>query len=91
MDASKWKTLDDLYDSFFEAVKAPVWHGRNLNAVRDSVGVGQINGIEVPYCLVLKNYHQLSDQLKEKADNFVELISDLEREGTPVKIRVDTD
>jgi RNAse (barnase) inhibitor barstar len=89
MDASKWKTLDDLYDSFFEAVKAPAWHGRNLNAVRDSIGVGQINEIEVPYRLVLTHYDRVSGHLKEATEIFIQVVSDLEKKGIPVKIRIE--
>jgi RNAse (barnase) inhibitor barstar len=90
MDASQWKTIDDLYLSFFEAVKAPAWHGKNLDAVRDSIGTGRINGIEVPYCLVLRNYDHLPDHLKEKTDFFIEAISDLAKEGIPVEIRIES-
>jgi RNAse (barnase) inhibitor barstar len=89
MDASKWNSLDDLYDSFFEAVKAPAWHGRNLNAVRDSIRAGQINEIEVPYCLVLKHSDRIPAHLKENAEFFIELVSNLAKEGIPVKIRIE--
>lgn len=90
MDASQWKTTDDLYLSFFEAVKAPAWHGKNLDAVRESIRAGQINGTEVPYCLVLKNYDHLSESLKEKTDAFIEVISTLAKEGVPVEVRVES-
>ncbi len=47
LDASNWRNHDDMYLSFFEAVKAPKWHGKNFNALRDSIKAGQINEIEV--------------------------------------------
>jgi RNAse (barnase) inhibitor barstar len=90
MDASQWKTADDLYLSFFEAVEAPAWHGKNLDAVRESIGAGRINGIEVPYRLVLRNYDHLPGHLKEKADAFIQVISDLAKEGIPVEIRIES-
>jgi RNAse (barnase) inhibitor barstar len=90
MDAGKWKSLDDLYLSFFEAVKAPAWHGKNLNAIHDSIGGGQVNGVEVPYRLVFKNYDQLSGDLKEKIDFFIEVVSDLAKEGVPVEVRIES-
>jgi RNAse (barnase) inhibitor barstar len=52
-DAGRWRTEDDLYNSFFEAVGAPVWHGRNFDALRDSIVFGQINRIEVPYSVAV--------------------------------------
>ena len=91
MDAAQWKSIDDLYLSFFEAVKAPAWHGKNLNAVRDSIGAGQINGIEVPYRLVIKNYGALSGELKAQTDFFIEVISDLAKEGVQVEVHIVVD
>ena len=51
LDGSNWKTTDDFYDAFFRAVGAPSWHGRNFNALRDSIITGQINKIELPYTI----------------------------------------
>ena len=90
MDASSWKTVDDLYLSFFTAVQAPAWHGKNLDAVRDSIGTGRINGIEVPYCLVLRNCNHLPDSLKEETDSFIKVVSQLAQEGIPVDIRLES-
>jgi RNAse (barnase) inhibitor barstar len=55
LDAREWTTQDDVYDSFFRAVGAPDWHGRNLDALNDSIAGRQINAIEVPYLIVIKN------------------------------------
>jgi RNAse (barnase) inhibitor barstar len=52
--AHRWRTADDFYDSFFSAVRAPAWHGRNFDALCDSIGDGQINEIEVPYRIVIR-------------------------------------
>jgi RNAse (barnase) inhibitor barstar len=89
MDASEWRTLDELYLSFFRAVGAPDWHGRNLDAVRDSVGAGSINQIEVPYRLVVKNYRVVDPAMRETSDIFIEVIRELAQEGVPVEIRVE--
>jgi RNAse (barnase) inhibitor barstar len=90
MDAAAWKSSDDLYLSFFNAVQAPEWHGKNLNAIRDSIGGGQINKIEVPYRLVFKNYDTLSSDLKQKTDFFIEVVSDMAKEGIPVEVRIES-
>lgn len=49
LDASDWKTVDDFYTAFFAAVGAPAWHGRNMDAVEESIITGEINQIEFPY------------------------------------------
>ncbi len=54
LDGARWSTKDDVYDAFFRAAGAPEWHGRNFDALRDSIAGGSINQVEVPYCLVIK-------------------------------------
>jgi len=49
LNGAEWKTRDDVYDSFFRAVGATDWHGRNFNALRDSIATGSINTVEVRY------------------------------------------
>jgi RNAse (barnase) inhibitor barstar len=89
MDAADWETTDDLFLSFFQVVGAPSWHGKNFNALRDSVGTGAINQIEVPYRLVLKNYDRIHRSMKGEADYFIAVINELSSEGVPVEIRIE--
>ena len=49
LDSARWSTKDDVYDAFFRAVGAPEWHGRNFDALRDSIARGLINQVECPY------------------------------------------
>lgn len=86
LDGVAWSTKDDVYDAFFRAVGAPEWHGRNFNALRDSISGGSINQLEVPYRLVIKNYDKISGEAKEMADDFVDLIHELAAEGCPVEV-----
>src|ERR1700719_3137446 len=62
---------DDVYDAFFHAVGAPDWHGRNCDALKDSIANGSINEVEVPYRLVLKHYDLISGEAKKMTDDFV--------------------
>ena len=88
-DGALWKTCDDVYDSFFRAVGAPEWHGRNFNALRDSIAGGDINEVEVPYRLILTNYDKIAPQAKKMADDFIDLIRELAAEGCLVEIRAE--
>jgi RNAse (barnase) inhibitor barstar len=89
LDGSTWKNNDDVYDAFFLAVGAPTWHGRNFNALNDSIGTGSINLVEVPYTLVIKNYDMVGSNTREMTDAFIDLIHELAARGCPVEIRVD--
>src|SRR6202035_3521458 len=88
LDGASWKTRDDVYDAFFKAVGAPSWHGRNFNALNDSIATGRINEIEVPYRLVIQNYDLIGAGAKEMVDDFIDLIHKIAARGCPVKIQV---
>jgi RNAse (barnase) inhibitor barstar len=90
MDAAESRTTHDFFQSFFRAVGAPAWHGTNFSALRDSIGVGQINEIEVPYRLVFANFDKVEPAVKELAGDFADLIHEMAEKGVPVEIRVET-
>ncbi len=90
LDGKKWKTPDDLYDAFFKAVGAPSWHGRNFNALRDSIVTGRINKIELPYVVRIKNYASIGAEAKIFAADFVKFFKELHESGSPVDIEIDS-
>lgn len=83
-------TKDDFYNAFFHAVGAPQWHGRNFNALADSISAGSINHVEVPYRLVIKSYDRIGPDAKAMTDKFVSLVHELATAGCPVEIRVES-
>ena len=87
LNGAEWKTSDDVYDAFFKAVGAPSWHGRNFNALNDSIAHGSINEVEVPYCLVIQNYGLIGAGAKKMADDFIDLMHEMASRGCPVEIR----
>lgn len=89
LDARNWTKPDDLYDAFFEAVGAPEWHGRNFNALHDSILVGQINQLEVPYLIRIKNSSSMGEGAKSVVRDFVKFIQELHGSGCPVDITVE--
>lgn len=58
-----WRTIDSyeqFFDIFLPQVKAPVWHGKNLDAFSDSIITGGVNQIEPPYCVIYTNVKSMS-------------------------------
>ena len=47
--AQGWNTAVDFYDALLAAIGAPAWHGKNVNALVDSMIWGGINSVEPPY------------------------------------------
>jgi RNAse (barnase) inhibitor barstar len=52
IDISSCKTVDDFYCILLSALEAPDWHGRNLDALWDSV-TSDINNVMPPYAIEL--------------------------------------
>jgi len=89
LDGSTWQSSDDVYDAFFKAVGAPEWHGRNLDALNDSIATGDINAIEVPYRLVIKHGDSIGDGARKMASDFIDLVHEIAAGGCPVEIVVE--
>lgn len=89
LEGAGWQSSDDVYDALFGVVGAPSWHGRNFNALRDSIARGRINEIEVPYRLIIRNYDAMGAGAKSTADGLVQLLRALAEEGCPVEVRTD--
>ena len=89
LDGAEWRTRDDVYDAFFRAVGAPPWHGRNFDALIDSIKHGQINAVEVPYCIVIQNYSLVGPDARQMTSDFVDLVHEMASRGCPVEIRIE--
>lgn len=81
LDATHWETRDDFYDDFFRAVGAPSWHGRNFNALRDSIVTGSINEIELPYTIRIFGIEMAPAEVKSVVTDFCSLIKEFRAKG----------
>jgi RNAse (barnase) inhibitor barstar len=77
LDATKWKKVSDFYDALLTSIGAPNGHGRNPDALIDSMIWGGINAVEPPYTVRISG---LSATPKEVHDH-VELVRDMLVEG----------
>ena len=80
LDAARWRTALDLYDDLLGALDAPFWHGRNINALYDSIVWGDINGVEPPYTVRIRNLSQASEDAKEELEVFFKHLPEQEAE-----------
>lgn len=86
LNGISWRTRDDFYNSLFEAVGAPAWHGRNFNALRDSIINGQVNQIEIPYTVQISGIENTPQEVKNLVRDFCSLIKELHAEGHQVDV-----
>jgi RNAse (barnase) inhibitor barstar len=83
-----WMKPIDFYNALFEALGAPAWHGRNFDALRDSIITGGINQIEPPYRIILNRKWTVRRQTRQLIKSFIGLIREFESRGHPVEIVV---
>lgn len=86
LDASGWRTADDFYAALLPELGAPDWHGRNLDALYDSLS-GGINELEPPFAVELKHCNRASPALAAFLANVVNVFEDARKEfGSDVSI-----
>lgn len=86
LDGANWIIKDDFYDAFFKAVGAPSWHGRNFNALRDSITTRQINEVELPYVIHVSGLDRMPVEVKQLVEDFCSLVKEFRSEGYEVDI-----
>ena len=64
LDASRWLSPDDFYSAILPELGAPAWHGRNLDALDDSLGGGGINGLEPPFRVEVTGAYKLAEPMQ---------------------------
>lgn len=89
LNAENWRTPDDVFDAFFHAVGAPSWHGRNFDALNDSIATGNINKTEVPYRIVIHNARRMGGDAAELVKRFGDLTDKLHARGCPIEMRIE--
>jgi RNAse (barnase) inhibitor barstar len=88
LDASGWKDNNDFYDNLLAAIAAPEWHGRNLDALSDSIRGNDLNQRKLPYSFYITGADSLPEELSDYMSRFFELIKDLREAGVDINIRV---
>jgi RNAse (barnase) inhibitor barstar len=95
LDAKNWTSVLDFYSALLPSIGAPEWHGRNINALIDSMIWGGINRVEPPYTIRIRDVVQLPGDVR----NHIELAKNalLEaraefriRHHRDVEVRLDT-
>ncbi len=66
LDASSWERELDYYNALLGALGAPGWHGRNVNAVVDSVIYGGINQVAPPFVVRFHGTKKTPDDVRRE-------------------------
>jgi hypothetical protein len=75
LDAARWERELDFYDALLGALGAPEWHGKNVNAVIDSVICGGINQVMPPFVVRFHGTRRAPDHVLREINFVTEQIS----------------
>lgn len=75
LDAKSWMKILDFYQDLLKALGAPEWHGRNLNALIDSMIWGGINELDPPYIVRIENLSLTSEEIRDHVEDVREYMS----------------
>jgi hypothetical protein len=89
LDGRGWRDEMDLIEAVIHGVQGPDWHGRNYNALRDSLVVGSINGIEPPYDFVITMPANPNLDVADAISYFVARITAWRAEGANLSVRLE--
>ena len=79
LDASDWSSPDDFYSALLPQLGAPSWHGRNLDALEDSLR-GGINRIEPPFRIEVGGTESLASEMREFLEKVASVFHDIQAE-----------
>jgi RNAse (barnase) inhibitor barstar len=88
LDVTAWKTRKDFYAALLPQLRAPKWHGENLDALWDSIVAGDINELSPPYTISLTGRGPLPGALAVHLAQFLELIAEARAQGVDVSVSV---
>lgn len=86
IDGRKWTGADDFYSSYFAAVGAPEWHGRNLDSLWDSLTAGGVNQRNPPLRIRVSGTMGMSTDARQILERFAKLVREAEQGGHAVQI-----
>lgn len=77
LDASQWRSPEDFYSALLPQLGAPAWHGHNLDALDDSLGVGGINALAPPFRVEIEGADKLSEPMRQFLSKVERLFADI--------------
>lgn len=76
LDAAGWCSALDFYDALLAGLLAPDWHGRNIDALINSMIVGAINKVEAPYRVAITGLQSATREAREELTVAMEALAE---------------
>ncbi|HRX84284.1 MAG TPA: barstar family protein, partial [Phycisphaerae bacterium] len=86
ISGTSWRNPDNVWDDLLEALGAPDWHGRNLDALSDSVCTGSVNAIQPPLRVLIRDVANIPGSTAFLLYRMQTLFEELAAQGTAVEM-----
>jgi RNAse (barnase) inhibitor barstar len=84
LDLSKLTSVEDAFEELMMVLEAPEWHGRNLNALRDSVTGNDLNGARAPFEIRLRG--RASEEVRQLLGMVEDIFKEARQYGVDVRL-----
>ena len=79
LDASGWRSPEDFYSALLPQLGAPAWHGRNLDALADSL-YGGVNEVAPPFKVEVEGSKNLPPEMGQFLSKVTAIFNDVRNE-----------
>ena len=83
LSGKEWRNPDNFWDDFLSAVGAPKWHGRNLDALSESISSHSFSRAGTPYRIVVSGVRDLPKSIVFLLFRINQLLNELAAAMTP--------
>ena len=88
LDGQSWVSSDDFYEALLAALGAPSWHGRNLDALEETLRSGETNALNPPLDLAISGMESMGGEARTTVHRFNELVSDLRAADIDIRLQL---
>src|SRR5215210_8137398 len=74
LDGRIWVSSDDFYEALLGALGAPGWHGRNLDALEETLSSGEMNAVNPPLDIAITGMESMGVEARTTVHRFNELV-----------------
>lgn len=86
LDGTRWQSGADFYAALLPEIGAPDWHGRNLDALEESLRAGDVFPVKPPVTIHIVGMATMTHETRTYLDRFQALAVDLRADGVAVNV-----
>ena len=89
LDGSRWRSQADFYAALLDVIGDPGWHGRNLDALDETLRVGDVHTINPPFAVHIIGAATMAHEVRTYLDRFLALAAALRADGVVVDVTLE--